>query len=152
MGCWWSSSLATAEAKMPMGLSEGGKLEWPGDPVTLSSKVKDPFSVTPILWENGLANFCKQVKTNHILRGSWTRGWFTKSKVGLRWIITSSSFWRVTAFSERTPNYSGWARITRLHLYCPGTLHNAEHFLPMSTLKYINNLYSLISMHNLKPS
>lgn len=49
IGCWCSSSFATAEARIPMGLSEGGMLEWPGLPATLSSSVNEPFSVTPIL-------------------------------------------------------------------------------------------------------
>ncbi|PSN39036.1 hypothetical protein C0J52_13761 [Blattella germanica] len=48
-GCGFSSSLATAAAKIPIADSAGGKLECPGFPVTLSSRVAEPFSDTPTL-------------------------------------------------------------------------------------------------------
>jgi hypothetical protein len=48
-GCGFSSSRATAAARIPMADSAGGKLEWPGFPDTLSSRVAVPFSEMPTL-------------------------------------------------------------------------------------------------------
>jgi len=48
-GGGFSSSRAMAAAKMPMADSGGGKLEWPGVPETLNSRVAVPFSEMPTL-------------------------------------------------------------------------------------------------------
>jgi hypothetical protein len=53
-GCGFSSSRATAAANMPMADSAGGKLEWPGLPDTLSSRVAVPFSEMPTLTNSKL--------------------------------------------------------------------------------------------------
>lgn len=48
-GWGFCSRRATAEAKIPIADSAGGKLECPGLPVTLNSIVAVPFSETPTL-------------------------------------------------------------------------------------------------------
>jgi len=51
-GCGECSSFDMAVESMPIADSEGGILEWPGRPFTVTSNVAEPFSETPTLKKN----------------------------------------------------------------------------------------------------